>query len=564
MVPSVSAPATLGQLPDITKPGPSSPRYLVPFDRKSQPHFFTDVLIIGGGLAGLRAANEIDPKVQCIVITKDEIQESNSTYAQGGIASVWDPEDRFEDHVRDTLTAGGTLCDPALVELVVREAPQRVSELINWGTRFDSHEGELMLGREGGHSHQRIIHALGDATGREVMRAVIERTRERPNVTIWERTFTIDLLTEEGVCRGAIVARKDGQPILVWAKQTILCSGGCGQIYRESTNPRVATGDGHALAYRAGAVLRDMEFMQFHPTVLYIAGSSRTLVTEATRGAGAHLLDVHGYRFMKDYDSRLELAPRDVVSQAIVTQMEKTQHPCVYLSLQHLDPAKVREEFPGFAQACAKFDLDITSDPIPVRPGAHYMIGGVVVDLEGRTTLDGLWAAGEVTSTGLHGANRLASNSLLEGLVFGARVGRAASERALQMPDDFRVPNLSFQPEKHNATALDVSDIRNSLQSLMWRLVGVQRRADRLEEALSAIQAFSRYVLPYSFQSKAGWELQNMITVAHLMTQAALARTESRGVHLRVDFPKLDEEHWHRHVQFIRASAAYSNQSHLV
>jgi L-aspartate oxidase len=350
----------------------------------------------------------------------------------------------------------------------------------------------------------------------------------------------------------------------VWAKQTILCSGGCGQIYRESTNPRVATGDGHALAYRAGAVLRDMEFMQFHPTVLYIAGSSRTLVTEATRGAGAHLLDVHGYRFMKDYDSRLELAPRDVVSQAIVTQMEKTQHPCVYLSLQHLDPAKVREEFPGFAQACAKFDLDITSDPIPVRPGAHYMIGGVVVDLDGRTTLDGLWAAGEVTSTGLHGANRLASNSLLEGLVFGTRVGRAASEQALKMPDDFRVPNLAFHPEKNHAAALDVSDIRNSLQSLMWRSVGVQRRADRLEEALSAIQAFSRYVLPYSFQSKAGWELQNMITVAHLMTQAALARTESRGVHLRVDFPKLDEEHWHRHVQFIRPSGAQSNQSHLV
>ncbi|MGN6547807.1 MAG: L-aspartate oxidase [Aureliella sp.] len=539
-------------LPDITKPGPSSPRYLVPFDLKSQPHFFTDVLIIGGGLAGLRAANEIDPGVQCIVITKDAIQESNSNYAQGGIASVWDPEDRFEDHVRDTLTAGGTLCDPELVDLVVREAPQRVSELINWGTRFDSHEGELMLGREGGHSHQRIIHALGDATGREVMRAVIERTRAHPNVSIWERTFTIDLLTENGVCRGAIVARKDGQPILVWAKQTILCSGGCGQIYRESTNPRVATGDGHALAYRAGAVLRDMEFMQFHPTVLYIAGSSRTLVTEATRGAGAHLLDVHGYRFMKDYDSRLELAPRDVVSQAIVMQMDKTQHSCVYLSLQHLDPAKVREEFPGFAQACAKFDLDITSDPIPVRPGAHYMIGGVVVDIDGRTTIDGLWAAGEVTSTGLHGANRLASNSLLEGLVFGARVGRAASELALKMPDDFRVPNLSFKPEKNHATALDVSDIRNSLQSLMWRLVGVQRRADRLEEALSAIQAYSRYVLPYSFQSKAGWELQNMITVAQLMTQAALARTESRGVHLRVDFPKLDEERWHRHLQFIR------------
>ena len=537
--------------PDIVKKGPLTPRYLIPFDPKSLPHFFTDVLIIGGGLAGLRAANEVPSGARCVVVTKDEVQESNSNYAQGGIASVWDPEDRFEDHVRDTLTAGGSLCDPAIVDLVVREAPQRVLELIQWGTRFDSHDGELMLGREGGHSHQRIVHALGDATGREVMRAVILRTRERPNVAIWEQCFTIDLLTEEGVCRGAIVDRGSGQPILLWAKQTILCSGGCGQIYRESTNPRVATGDGHALAYRAGAQMRDMEFMQFHPTVLYIAGSSRTLVTEATRGAGAHLLDVHGFRFMKNYDSRLELAPRDVVSQAIVTQMEKTQHACVYLSLEHLDPVKVREEFPGFAQACAKFDLDITRDPIPVRPGAHYMIGGVVVDVEGRTTVDGLWAAGEVTSSGLHGANRLASNSLLEGLVFGARVGYLAGQQALAMPDDFRVPKLAYAPEKSHTVALDVSDIRNSLQSLMWRLVGVQRRADRLEEALNAIQAFSRYVLPYSFNVEAGWELQNMITVAHLMAQAALARTESRGVHLRTDFPKLDEEHWHRHLRFV-------------
>ncbi|MCC6507469.1 MAG: L-aspartate oxidase [Pirellulaceae bacterium] len=538
--------------PDITALGPQSPRYLVPFAPKELAHYFTDVLIIGGGLAGLRAANEMQPGVRCLVVTKDAIQESNSNYAQGGIASVWDPEDRFEDHVRDTLTAGGSLCDPVIVDTVVREAPQRVLELIQWGTRFDEHDGELMLGREGGHSHQRIVHALGDATGREVMRAVIERTRASGRVTIWEQTFTIDLLTEDGVCRGALVARADGQPVLLWAKQTILCSGGCGQIYRESTNPRVATGDGHALAYRAGAELRDMEFMQFHPTVLYIAGSSRTLITEATRGAGAHLIDVHGYRFMQDYDQRLELAPRDIVSQSIVTQMEKTQHSCVYLSLQHLDPVKVREEFPGFAQACRKFDLDITRDRIPVRPGAHYMIGGVVVDMDGRTSVDGLWAAGEVTSTGLHGANRLASNSLLEGLVFGARVGQMASQAAAKMPDDFRVPKLNNEPTVVDGQTLDISDIRNALQSLMWRLVGVQRRADRLEEALGAIQSYSRYVLTYNFQSEAGWELQNMITVAHLMAQAALARTESRGTHLRTDYPKLDEANWHRHLKFIR------------
>ncbi len=293
--------------------GPSTPRYLVDFHPKQLSHHFTDVLIIGGGLAGLRAANAVENNLRVVVVTKDKVQESNSNYAQGGIASVWDPEDRFEDHVRDTLMAGGSLCDPAVVDMVVHEGPPRVAELIDWGTQFDRSEGQLMLGREGGHSHQRIIHALGDATGREVMRAVIERTRACENVQIWEQTFTIDLLTVDGRCHGAIVSRTNQPPLLLWAKQTILCTGGCGQVYRESTNPRVATGDGHALAYRAGATVRDMEFMQFHPTVLYIAGSSRILVTEAIRGAGAHLVDCNNYRFMQDYDNRLELAPRAIL-----------------------------------------------------------------------------------------------------------------------------------------------------------------------------------------------------------------------------------------------------------
>lgn len=544
---------TNNTLADLVYTGQLSPRYLIAFHPKRLPHFFTDVLVIGGGLAGLRAANEIDSEAQCLVVTKDELQESNSNYAQGGIASVWDPEDRFEDHVRDTLTAGGSLCDPQIVDLVVREAPQRVEELIQWGTRFDSREGELMLGREGGHSHQRIIHALGDATGKEVMRAVIERTRQRGNVQIWDNTFTIDLLTHAGRVCGALVAREYGPPLLLWAKQTILCTGGCGQIYRETTNPRVATGDGHALAYRAGAKLRDMEFMQFHPTVLYIAGSSRTLVTEAIRGAGAHLVDCHDYRFMQDYDPRLELAPRDVVSQSIATQMEKTQHPCVYLSLRHLDAASVREEFPGFAQACRKFSLDIARDPIPVRPGAHYMIGGVVVDQAGRTTLPGLWAAGEVTSSGLHGANRLASNSLLEGLVFGAHAGRAASQEALSVREQYQVLPVENRRDEQNREPLDVADIRNSLQSLMWRLVGVQRRADRLEEALQAIKSYARYVLPHTFDSVPGWELQNLVTVAQLMVDAGLKRTESRGVHLRTDFPQIDEKNWRRHLVYQNA-----------
>lgn len=532
-----------------------APRYLVPFHPKRVPHHFTDVLIIGGGLAGLRAANEIDPSLSVLVITKEALPQSNSAYAQGGIAGVLDPEDRFEDHIADTLTAGGNLCDREVVEMVVREAPVRIHELMNWGTRFDLQEGELALGREGGHSHDRIVHALGDSTGREVMRAVIEHTSSLPNVQTWQNTFTIDLLTHEGICRGALVWNAEHGKTLVWAKQTILCTGGCGQIYRESTNPEVATGDGLAIAWRAGAELRDMEFMQFHPTVLYIAGSSRNLITEAMRGAGGRLIDRDGNRFMPDYDPRAELAPRDIVSRSIVLQMEKTRHPNVYLDMSHLDPAMVRSRFPGMAAICAEFGLDITRDRIPVRPGAHYMIGGVTVDLEGRTSLPGLWAAGEVTSTGLHGANRLASNSLLEGLVFGAHAGAGASAAAMQVPDTFQVLPLENPPAAEGHEPLDLADIRNSLKSLMWRACGVRRDFDHLTEATEDIEGWCRYVLPRQFSDPKGWELQNMLTVARLMIAAALERKESRGVHLRTDFPSTDDAQWRRHLSFRCGSA---------
>ena len=470
------------------------PRYLTAFHPKHLPHRFVDVLIIGGGLAGLRAAIEIDRSLSVLVVTKDQLRQSNSIFAQGGIAGVIDPEDRFEDHIADTISAGGGLCDPEVVEMVVREAPQRIQELIEWGTRFDQDAGELALGREGGHSHHRIVHAEGDATGREVMRAVIDWTARLPHVTTWENSFTLDLLTDDEGCRGAIVAGGPAGLAMVWARQTILCTGGAGQLYRESSNPEVATGDGLAIAWRAGAELRDMEFMQFHPTMLYIAGSSRTLVTEAVRGEGAHLVDKNGTRFMGDYDPRLELAPRDIVSRSIVLQMEKTRHSCVYLDMTHLEPAKVRGRFPGLAQACAKFGLDITIDRIPVRPGAHYFMGGVSVDHEGRTSLANLWGAGEVTASGLHGANRLASNSLLEGMVFGAHVGRGAAEAALAMPDDLRAVPIISLPRTAAETvreladdsaedgavvqpteSLDLADIRNALKSLMWRQVGVRR-----------------------------------------------------------------------------------------
>jgi L-aspartate oxidase len=526
------------------------PRHLVPFHPKKIPHFFTDVLILGSGLAGLRAAIAADPKQSVLVVTKDELKQSNSAYAQGGIASVFDAEDCFENHTADTLRAGGDLCDPQVVDMVVREAPHRVRELMQWGTVFDRHEGELVLGREGGHSHHRIVHALGDATGKEVMRAVGEWARKLRNVAIWENTFTLDLLTHEGVCRGALIADDKHGRMLVWAKQTILCTGGVGQIYRETTNPAVATGDGLAMAYRAGAELRDMEFMQFHPTVLYIAGSSRSLITEAMRGEGAYLVDRNGYRFMYDYDDRGDLAPRDVVSQAIVSQMEKTRHGKVYLDLSHLDPAFVKKRFPGIADTCATFGIDITKDRIPVRPGAHYMIGGATVDLEGRTTLPGLWAAGEVTSTGLHGANRLASNSLLESLVYGAHAGQGASQAAAQMPDDFHALPLSNPPAEEPPDELDLVDIRNSLKSLMWRSAGVRRNQQDLADALESIRGWQQYVLVRHFCRPEGWELQNMLTIAGVIVAAALARAESRGVHLRTDFPGPGDAHWKRRLAF--------------
>jgi L-aspartate oxidase len=529
------------------------PRYLVPFHAKQIPHYFCDVLVIGGGIAGLRAAMQIDPRLSMLVITKDTMEQSNSAYAQGGIASVIDPDDNFASHVEDTIVAGANLCDREVVEMVVSEAPQHIRQLIDWGTNFDTESGELQLGREGGHSHRRIVHALGDATGFEVMRAIIKRVQAQPDAQLWTNTFTIDLLTHEGRCRGALVWHAQHGRTFIWAKETILCTGGAGQIFRETTNPEVATGDGHALAYRAGAELRDMEFMQFHPTVLYIAGGSRSLITEAMRGEGARLIDATGRRFMPDYDERAELAPRDVVSQAIVEQMEKTRQPSVFLDMSHLDADRVRKRFPGITRTCAEFGIDIATDPIPVRPGAHYMIGGVTVDHAGRTTVPGLWAAGEVTSSGLHGANRLASNSLLEGLVYGAHAGAGATESALSARDSFTAVPLENKPAEPHTEPLDLVDIRNSLKSLMWRAAGVRRSGPQLADAGRTIRRWCGYVHARQLNDPHGWELQNMLTVASLIVEAALAREESRGVHLRTDFPRTDDEHWRRHLAFLRA-----------
>ncbi|WP_417847988.1 L-aspartate oxidase [Thalassoglobus sp.] len=517
-------------------------RYLIRFDPKRIPHMFVDVLIIGTGIAGVRAALEVDPKLRVVMVTKDQVSMSNSSWAQGGIAGVLDPSDEFSNHAEDTITAGAGLCDEKVVKAVVESAPKCIRELAAYGANFDKIDGHIALTTEGGHSHPRVAHALGDATGKEVMRALIDSIRGASGTEIWEKTFTIDLLTYAGECRGALMWNSYHGKTFVWAKQTILATGGAGRLYRETTNPDIATADGHALAYRAGAELRDMEMMQFHPTVLYIAGSSRHLITEAVRGEGGHLVDVTGYRFMGDYDDRLELAPRDIVSRAITDQMEKTRHPCVYLDLTHLDPNMIANRFPNISEMCREFGLDLAKDRIPVRPGAHYMVGGLTVDLNGKTTLPRLWAAGEVTSSGLHGANRLASNSLLEGLFFGINAGLGASEAALQIPDNFEAPPvLSGSTFLENQDSLNLTDLLNSLGAIMWRNVGIRRDEAGLAAAATQVDFWERYVSLREFQSVEGWELQNMLLVARLIIESARARKESRGVHYRSDYPNSDD-----------------------
>src|SRR3954454_17916266 len=422
-------------------------RYLIPFKANRLPQQFTDVLVIGGGVAGLRAAIAAAAEgAEVLLLTKDTIDESNTWYAQGGIAAVLQPADSYASHVSDTENGGAGLCDHAAVEVVVKEGSERVLELLQWGANFDKDATKahgLAFTLEGGHSFARILHAFGDATGRELAQTLINTVRSKENIRTSENSFAVDLLTHENRCVGAL-ALIDGRVHVIWAKATIIASGGAGQLYRESTNPKIATADGHAMAYRAGATLQDMEMVQFHPTTLYVAGSSRALITEAVRGEGAYLVDKNGYRFMKHYHETGELAPRDVVSRAIVEQIRKTHYTHVYLDARHLPKSEFRERFPTLAKLVDQFDIDPSKSLVPIHPAAHYMIGGVDVDLWGRTSLDGLYAVGEASCTGLHGANRLGSNSLLEGLVFGARGGADAAEQAKR--EDLKFPqNLEYK-----------------------------------------------------------------------------------------------------------------------
>lgn len=519
-------------------------RYLIPFRATLLPQIFTDVLVIGGGVAGYRAAiAAADAECDVIVACKGGLKHSSTYWAQGGIAAVLAEDDSFERHVEDTLIAGAGLCDEAVVREVVAGGPAAIAELQQWGMPLDRGEdGGLAFGKEGGHSAFRIVHSDGDATGKALAHTLDQRVRLSPRVRLFDQCFVLDLMTldaAEGAtrCLGAITHHPKYGLQVIWAGATILASGGAGQVWRESTNPSSATGDGIAMAYRAGAVLRDMAFMQFHPTTLYVAGASRSLITEAVRGEGAHLIDRHGHRFMPDYDPRAELAPRDIVARSMMQQMGKTGHTHSYLDARHIEGFDTR--FPGIAALLKRFDIDPATDLIPVHPSAHYMIGGVAADTRGYTSLPGLFACGEAAATGLHGANRLASNSLLEGLVLGRAAGAAAAAevRAVngQAKRSYKVVSdipLSDRSE------LDLADVRSSLRSVMWRHAGIEREGERLAEVGEMFDFWARYTLDKIFDEQPGWEVQNLLTVGALVTRAARWRAESRGTHYRADAPE--------------------------
>ncbi|HYG59165.1 MAG TPA: L-aspartate oxidase [Symbiobacteriaceae bacterium] len=516
-------------------------RYLANFDLAKLPQVHCDVLVIGTGIAGLYTALKVRDVGRVIVLTKRKLEESNTELAQGGIAAAIGTEDSPRLHLLDTLEAGAGLCDEKAVEVLVEEGPDCVRELIEFGTQFDkTAQGEYALTREGAHSERRILHARGDATGDEIRRALQQKVQDE-GILVYENQYIVDILTNEGRCIGVLALNEREQMTAYIARATILGTGGAGQLYINSTNPEVATGDGIAIAFRAGAEIQDVEFVQFHPTALYGEGSPKFLISEAVRGEGALLLNKHGERFMPKYDARGELAPRDVVARAIVDQMIKTNHPCVYEDARAIP--EVEQRFPGIHAACLRNGIDIRQDLIPVAPAAHYIMGGVRTDVDGRTDIPGLYACGEVACTGIHGANRLASNSLLEGLVFGRRIARAIA-RELPPP----VANTGFG--WRTAPAIPdrpVNTLWAEIQQLMWDRVGIVRDAEGLKLAISRLEKIVTS-LNGALQTRKGFQVANLATVALLVARAALTREESRGGHSRSDFPERNDEHWNRHV----------------
>ncbi len=510
----------------------------------------TDFLVIGSGVAGLRAAIEMAPLGRVLVVTKDVPTESSTEYAQGGVAVVLSDEDEVGIHFIDTMKAGDGLCREDAVRVLVEEGPERILELIEWGAEFDREGTKLSFTREAAHSRRRILHAHGDSTGREIERVLIGKVKSFPSVEKFPFSMAVDLIVEDGNCRGARVLR-EGAFIDIRSKATLIATGGAGQVFSRTTNPDVATGDGMAIAFRAGAVLEDMEFVQFHPTVLFAPSAPQFLLSEAMRGEGALLRNVQGETFMRRYHPDAELAPRDVVSRAIISEMVRTESSHVDLDLRHLDADFVRRRFPRIYATCLQYDVNITRDLVPVTPAAHYMMGGVKTDLNGKTSVPGLYAAGEVACTGVHGANRLASNSLLEGLVFGCRAGWAAGSEAMAHSPGGTELSSPEIPASHSLSSfVEVDEMRTSLRRLMWERVGIIRCSESLGEAQEKLSEWS-HLLWLNLATRRALELKNMLAVSHMITRAAVERRGSVGAHYRSDAPAVGHG-WQRHITVSR------------
>ncbi|MCP4759669.1 MAG: L-aspartate oxidase [Planctomycetes bacterium] len=507
----------------------------VPSDRIATMRF--DIVIVGGGAAGASCALSAAARgLRVAMIAKGCSTDTNTSWARGGVAAVLSQDDSFDQHVADTLACGGELCDERVVRTVVEGGPKAIERLINLGATFDRRDcGTLSLGREGGHKRHRIVHASGDATGPEVQQALRNGVQHADRITTFQNAFALDVLTgDDGQVTGLIATLDGGQVVAFETSDVVLATGGAGQIYRETTNPVLATGDGLAMGLRAGATARDLEFYQFHPTCLYIAGAARVLISEIVRGGGGVLRDKHGDRFMVEAHPDAELAPRDIVTRAISIRMAEHGDTNVFLDLSEIS-GNPHDLYPGISRTCRAFGIDIASDPVPVRPGAHYMIGGLRTDLDGRTSVSGLWAVGECASSGLHGANRMGSNSLLEGLVIGDRCGGAIEPR-----DAGPARVRSLAGERSPQVRLNLTDLTYSMKSLMWRHVGVERTGTHLGEAASQLAFWATVTQNLAPPVPQAWELRNMLLLAQAMTDSAAHRNESRGAHYRLDFPAQD------------------------
>lgn len=500
----------------------------------------TDFIVIGSGIAGLRAAIELSQAgAQVTVFTKQKTSDSNTEQAQGGVAVVLSDDDNAELHEEDTLYAGAGLCDVQAVKTLVEDGTKYIQELINWGTEFDREGGKLVFTKEAAHSRRRILHAHGDATGKEISRALIARARQEKNISILPFTATDGLIIQDGCCCGVrYIDALLKAPREMLAKAVVLCTGGAGQIYLHTTNPEVATGDGMAMAYFAGAEIADIEFVQFHPTVLSLENAPRFLLSEAMRGEGGILRNKYGERFMFNYHELGELAPRDVVSRSIVAEMKRTGTRTAFLDMTEKDEDYLKHRFPKIYETCKFYDLNIAKDLLPVSPAVHYFMGGMRTDLDGRSTIPGLYGAGEVTCTGVHGANRLASNSLLEGLVFGARAGAAAFADSLK--SKVQSPKSSDTNIGHWTSDIGLSTaVKKRVKRVMWERVGIGRNAEDLQRALKEFRQIEKANLAASSR--------NFVTLAKLVAKAALWREESRGGHYRDDFPERNDEKFQVH-----------------